>query len=85
MADTPQIFELGKITINSPKYTGDIYVEEITVNSTQDLHTYYTTDAFIAKAVRPGRRKYDFTIKKAEDRTESGQAFRALLDRKSVV
>jgi hypothetical protein len=77
MPDIPQIFELGMITLSTG---GQIYVEEITINSTQDLHTYYTTDSFKAKAVRPGRRKYDFTIKKAEDRSERGGKFRELFE-----
>jgi hypothetical protein len=86
--DIPQIFELGKITItpsasasgSSQTFTGQILVEEISVNTSQDLHQYYTTDSFVAKDIRAGRRKYDFTIKKAEDRTADGEAFRELFE-----
>jgi hypothetical protein len=83
--DIPQIFELGKITITpaanaSSAFTGQILVEEISVNTTQDLHQYYTTDSFVAKDIRAGRRKYDFTIKKAEDRSTDGEAFRKLFE-----
>lgn len=60
----PQIFELGKITIEGQS---DVYVTEITVNITRELHQYYTTDSFISKAVRPGRLKIDFTIRKAKE------------------
>ena len=84
MADVPKIFELGYITVGGQNGTiangTQIYVEEITVNTTRELHSYYTTDSFKPKAVRPGRVKYEFTIKKAEDRSESGQGFRKLFE-----
>ncbi len=81
MTDVPQVFELGQIMVDG---AGPIYVEEITVNTTQELHTYYTTDSFDPKAVRPGRRKYDFTIKRAEDRSKSGQTFRKLFEQQNT-
>lgn len=60
----PQIFELGKITLNDGT---QVFVQEITVNTTRELHQYYTTDSFESKAVRPGRLKIDFTIRKAKE------------------
>lgn len=62
------VFELGKITIGGKQ----IYVEEITVNTSQDLAEYYTTDSFTPKQIRPGRRKIDFTIRRARDLTPTG-------------
>ena len=66
--NTPRIFELGQINFNGKQ----IYLEEITLNVTRDLSEYYTTDSFDAKAVRPGRKKIDFTIRKAKDMTKTG-------------
>jgi hypothetical protein len=65
------IFELGAITINGKQ----IYLEEITLNVTRDLAEYYTTDSFDAKEIRPGRKKIDFTIRKAKDMSGAGQTF----------
>jgi hypothetical protein len=62
------VFELGKITVEGK----NVYVEEITVNTSQDLMEYYTTDSFTPKQVRPGRRKIDFTIRRARDLTPTG-------------
>lgn len=66
--EAPMLFELGKITVDGKS----VLVEEITVNTTQDITEYYTTDSFSPKDVRPGRRKFDFTIRKARDLTPSG-------------
>lgn len=63
-----KIFELGKVTFNGKQ----IYLEEITVNVTRDLAEYYTTDSFDAKEIRPGRKKIDFTIRKAKDLSKDG-------------
>jgi len=71
----PQIFELGKLTIEG---YSDVYVQEVSVNTTRELHQYYTTDSFVSKAVRPGRLKIDFTIKKAKE-TDS-QVFQELFN-----
>jgi hypothetical protein len=60
----PKIFELGKITLEGYP---DVYVQEVSVNTTRELHQYYTTDSFVSKAVRPGRLKIDFTIRKAKE------------------
>jgi hypothetical protein len=71
----PQIFELGKLTIEGYP---DVYVQEVSVNTTRELHQYYTTDSFVSKAVRPGRLKIDFTIRKAKE-TDS-QVFQELFN-----
>lgn len=63
-----RLFELGQITFNGKQ----IYLEEITVNVTRDLAEYYTTDSFDAKEIRPGRKKIDFTIRKAKDLSKDG-------------
>jgi hypothetical protein len=70
------IFELGKITIGGKDY----WVEEISVNASRDLHQYYTTDSFTAKAVRPGRQKVDFTIKKAKELSDLGSEWGTLYE-----
>lgn len=78
MADentNPEIFELGKLTLGDGT---QIFVQEVTVNTTRELHQYYTTDSFVSKAVRPGRLKIDFTIKKAKE-TDS-QTFQNLFE-----
>lgn len=64
-----KIFELGKVTFDDGQ---EIWLEEITVNATRDLAEYYTTDSFDAKAIRPGRKKIDFTIRKARDLSADG-------------
>ena len=71
----PKIFELGKITIEGMQ---DVYVQEVSVNTTRELHQYYTTDSFISKAVRPGRLKIDFTIRKAKE--TDNMVFQALFN-----
>jgi hypothetical protein len=68
--DQLKIFELGKAIFDNGKY--EIYLEEVTVNVTRDLAEYYTTDSFDAKEIRPGRKKIDFTIRKARDLSETG-------------
>jgi len=67
--DQLQIFELGRIVFDNNKEIG---LEEITVNVTRDLSEYYTTDSFDAKMIRPGRKKIDFTIRKARDLSDTG-------------
>jgi hypothetical protein len=64
-----EIFELGKVVFDNNE---EIWLEEITVNVTRDLSEYYTTDSFDAKEIRPGRKKIDFTIRKAKDLSKSG-------------
>jgi len=71
----PQIFELGKLSIEG---YSDVYVQEVSVNTTRELHQYYTTDSFVSKAVRPGRLKIDFTIKKAKE--TDNQVFQELFN-----
>lgn len=69
-----KIFELGKASFISPEGVFEIWLEEITVNVTRDLSEYYTTDSFDAKQIRPGRKKIDFTIRKAKDMSREGSS-----------
>lgn len=64
-----KIFELGRIIFNNNE---EIWLEEVTVNVTRDLSEYYTSDSFDAKEIRPGRKKIDFTIRKAKDLSKNG-------------
>ena len=67
-----KIFELGKVTFNGPDGGGEIWLEEVTVNVTRDLSEYYCTNSFDAQQIRPGRKKIDFTIRKAKDLSSTG-------------
>lgn len=74
-----KIFELGRIKFDDgASGAQEIWLEEITVNVTRDLSEYYTTDSFDAKEIRPGRKKIDFTIRKAKDLSKTGLALTRL-------
>ena len=60
MAD-PVYFETGYIIINSNKFR----VQEITINSTRDLNPYYVSDLKRPISIRSGRKKIEFTCKRA--------------------
>ena len=57
------VFELGLMKIKGET----IKIEEITVTSTRDANERYTSDSYNAAEIRRGRKKIDFTIKRAFD------------------
>jgi hypothetical protein len=57
------VFELGLMKIKGET----IKIEEITVTSTRDANERYTSDSYNAVEIRRGRKKIDFTIKRALD------------------
>lgn len=57
------VFELGLLKIKGET----IKIEEITVTSTRDAAERYTSDSYDAAEIRRGRKKVDFTIKRAFD------------------
>lgn len=57
------VFELGLLKIKGET----IKIEEITVTSTRDANERYTSDSYDAAEIRRGRKKIDFTIKRAWD------------------
>lgn len=56
-------FETGLMTVNGEK----IKIQEITVNATRELSEVYNSDSHAAEEIRRGRKKVDFTIKRALD------------------
>ena len=60
MAD-PVYFETGYIVINGNKFE----VQEITVNATRDANPYYVAGQKNPLTIRSGRKKIEFTFKRA--------------------
>jgi hypothetical protein len=75
------VFELGLMKIKGET----ILIEEITVTSTREATERYTSDAYDAKEIRRGRKKIDFTIRRAWDHGrlseiyETGEEFAIIL------
>jgi hypothetical protein len=57
----PVYFETGYIVIGAKQFR----VQEITVNATRDLNPYYVSDSKEPLSIRAGRKKIEFTCKRA--------------------
>ena len=64
-------FETGLMTIKGEKIT----IQEITVNASRELNEVYNSDSHEAEEIRQGRKKVDFTIKRALDNGKLSQMY----------
>lgn len=64
-------FETGLMTIKGEKIT----IQEITVNASRELSEVYNSDSHDPEEIRRGRKKVDFTIKRALDNGKLSQIY----------
>lgn len=64
-------FETGLVMIKGEK----IKVQEITVNASRELNEVYNSDSHDPEEIRRGRKKVDFTIKRALDNGKLSQMY----------